>query len=111
MTKKTTDELFEMLQSARFENNGQTFRHYKGGVYKIEDFAVRTEDDELDVIYKRIDGPGYDWQAGLEDHIKFARPMVEFFGEVTDDDGNSIPRFSRIRKVDVWSDEVPSLNN
>ena len=95
-----TAELNSKLQAAEdLDLRFATFRHYKGGIYTVEDFVVDTDDGSLRVLYFRVGGPDYD--ADAEVGIRFVRPIGEFLG--MNEDG--VPRFQRVRRVETWVDD------
>jgi hypothetical protein len=63
----------------------QLYRHYKGTLYEIVDFANHTETAESLVLYR---------EHGNEDSVLWARPYNMFFGFA--DNGEK-----RFTKVDV----------
>ncbi|WP_440110061.1 DUF1653 domain-containing protein [Paenibacillus sp. QZ-Y1] len=66
------------------ETKGQSFRHYKGGLYKLIRLARHTETREVLVVY-----------IG-EDDLVWARPANMFFGHT--DDGTK--RFVEINECE-----------
>ena len=61
------------------------YKHYKGEIYYVSDFAKHTEDGIELVIYS-------DKQKRV-----WARPKDMFFGNVTLNDGSKVQRFKRIQ--------------
>jgi len=66
------------------------YRHYKNGkVYRVLSFTARIESQGFDgnaqVVY-RCEESGQVW----------VRPVSEFLGQVTDENGAEVPRFSRL---------------
>lgn len=66
------------------------YRHYKNGrVYLVLAFEARIESEGLEggrqVVYK-CEESGQVW----------VRPASEFLGQVTDENGAEVPRFSRL---------------
>lgn len=59
------------------------FRHFKGGMYTLVEYAIHTETRELLAIYKSDDGAGH------------ARPYQMFIG-VVEHDGKQVQRFSPV---------------
>lgn len=54
---------------------GDTYRHWKGGLYRVSGLARSSDDpDQLDVLYE----PLYDVDSW--DGIPWSRPVAEFFG-------------------------------
>ena len=51
---------------------GKTYRHFKGGMYKIIDIAVHSENASVLVIYQSVKDPSLVW----------ARPLDMFLSDV-----------------------------
>lgn len=51
---------------------GSIFRHFKGGLYEIVDFAKHTETGEVMVVYRSLNEPDKTW----------VRPADMFFSKV-----------------------------
>lgn len=68
------------LAKRNFSND--VWQHYKGGLYEFICIAKHTETEENQIIYK-----------SLKDGVIWARPFNMFFGEVVDENGDTIPRF------------------
>lgn len=51
---------------------GKTYRHFKGGLYRVIDIAVHSENAGLLVIYKSVSDSSLVW----------ARPLDMFLGDV-----------------------------
>ncbi len=83
--KKTYEQIFDMLGSSPIRV-GQTWRHYKGTLYKVEDLLVDCDTNEIILAYTNADP----WEAST---IKFARPLSEWLEEVEP----GIQRFCRVR--------------
>ena len=83
--KKSQSELFDMLEASPVRV-GQTWRHYKGTLYKVEDLLVDCDTNEIILAYTTADL----WEAST---IKFARPLSEWL-EVVEP---GIQRFCRVR--------------
>lgn len=64
----------------------EAWRHYKGGLYKVDGFEIDTDDESIRVRYHRIGGPGF--LRGAEDRITWSRPLREWLETVGD-----TPRF------------------
>lgn len=60
-----------------------TYKHYKGGTYRVLFLSRHTTTNEELVNYKSIEWGSY-----------HSRPLVEWFSDVTDDKGNVGLRFS-----------------
>jgi hypothetical protein len=100
---KTSDLIAKLNASHEFNLVGETFRHYKGGIYTVDDLVIDTDDGSVRVLYFRVDGPDFDFDAELG--IRFVRPIGEFLGK--NEEGK--PRFQRVRRVETWVDsEVDS---
>lgn len=72
---------------------GETYKHFKDGVYEIIALAVSTEPDyQKDkvflVIYKPVAG---------SDSDTFARPLKEFLGAAMAADGKPVLRFAKVQ--------------
>lgn len=83
--KKSIEELQEMIDSSPVKPS-QTWRHYKGSVYKIEELLIDCNTNEVIVAYTC-----YDWESYTS--FKFTRPLSEWFDEVEP----GIQRFCRVR--------------
>lgn len=62
---------------------GQTYKHYKGGTYKIITLATHTETKEALVIYQSVPFGSI-----------FARPL-DMWEEVCEYEGRKVKRFTR----------------
>lgn len=72
-----TAALLDRLKLAKTQNLvGNTFKHYKGGIYTVTGLCIDTDDGEVRVLYHRVGGPEFD--AIAEDGISFVRPLAEF---------------------------------
>jgi hypothetical protein len=87
--KKSIEELQEMIDSSPVKPS-QTWRHYKGSVYKIEELLVDCNTNEIMVAYTC-----YDWNNLTP--FKFTRPLSEWFDEVEP----GVQRFCRVRNRNV----------
>jgi hypothetical protein len=102
--KLTTVEIQEKLKAARDQlyNIAKIWKHYKGGVYRVDDVVFDTAIDDVSILYFRIGGPGFD--ASLEGDILFARPLNEWFDTIeVDVDGTThcYQRFIPVKAVQV----------
>ena len=61
------------------------YRHYKGGLYRVEDIATHSENEEKMVVYRPLYG----------DQDLWVRPLDMFIEEV-EIDGIKTPRFAFI---------------
>jgi len=64
-----------------------TYRHYKGGTYKVIGLAKHSETQEELVVYKSVD----------DEHQLWVRPL-KMFMENVQIDGKLIPRFTYLNK-------------
>lgn len=62
---------------------GQTYKHYKGGTYKIITLSTHTETNEALVIYQSVPFGSI-----------YARPL-DIWEEVCDYEGRKVKRFTR----------------
>jgi hypothetical protein len=69
-------------------NNGELWRHYKGGVYEILSVAQHTETEEWLVVYQSM---GYT--------VPHIRPLLMWNETVADRKGALMPRFQLVHKV------------
>jgi len=86
MSQRLTElELIQRLNTAKEKVTiGAFYRHYKGGLYKVLDLAISTEnDDNVCVVY----------QAQYGDKITFTRP-VNIWTEMIHHEGKTIERFA-----------------
>ncbi len=63
-----------------------TYKHYKGGLYKVIGIAKHSETKEKMVVYRSID----------DEHDLWVRPF-EMFKEEVMVDGKKVPRFTYIK--------------
>lgn len=70
---------------------GTIVRHFKGGVYRIEDFARHTENDEMLVIYRQLYPPYY----------CYARPESMFCSRVDKEKYPDVDQEYRFEKITV----------
>ena len=105
MTKRTTEQLYDdICMGYSSIRSSTTWKHYKGGYYRTTDentFSINTTTGELMVNYHRFDGP--DFNLTLEMNIPYSRPYSEWFDKV-EVDGVMVPRFVRVKKVQVWTE-------
>ena len=92
--KKTPEALREMIETCPIRAP-QTWRHYKGGLYRVEELLIDCNTNEIIIGYTSLD-----WESGLES-FRFTRPLSEWFDEVEP----GIQRFSRVRNVSVYVTE------
>lgn len=74
---------FVNLRELFFRHTTGQYRHFKGGLYFVEDLAYHTETEEPMVIYRNSEG------------VLFSRPYYNFFSEV---DGQK-----RFTKVSIYA--------
>lgn len=65
---------------------GETYRHYKGDLYKVYELALHSNDEEWMVVYE----PMYP----NPDAPFFTRPLREW-GQVVERDGKRVERFRK----------------
>ncbi len=73
---------------------GTIVKHFKGGLYRIEDFARHTETNELLVIYRQLYPPFY----------TYARPEEMFCSKVDRErhpEANQEYRFEKVTKKEA----------
>lgn len=69
----TDKRMTQQVLAQRYKDMiGRTYRHFRGGMYKVVDIAVHSESADLLVIYKSLDDPTLVW----------ARPLSMFLSEV-----------------------------
>lgn len=77
---------------------GRTFRHFKGGLYIVEDVAVGSESEEPVVIYSSVSNRDYLWARPLssfKDHV-IVSSRVGLETEITDGYEGAVPRFIEV---------------
>ncbi len=77
---------------------GRTFRHFKGGLYLVEDVAVGSESEEPVVIYSSVSNRDYLWARPLssfKDHV-IVSSRVGLETEITDGCEGAVPRFKEV---------------
>lgn len=85
--KQTLLNLKQQLVAARsLVEVGGFYQHYKGGVYRVADLAIMTEEACVGVVYRA----DYD-----EDGILFVRPLEVWLEEV-EHNGEKVARFAAI---------------
>lgn len=67
---------------------GATYRHFKGGLYRITGFATHTESGQLLVIYKSLTR-----NNDFNDGVTWARPLDMFCETI-----NGKPRFEEVKE-------------
>lgn len=91
-----TQSIKDALDSTSVKYSGKTYKHYKGGVYKITGVYFDTVLDEPGLLYERVDGMHFNQLA--ESGITFGRP-ISVFESLTEDNS---PRFVRVHQEKVW---------
>ena len=61
---------------------GRKYKHYKGGIYEVDSFAINVATNSPMVIYRKVETGEY-----------FARPADNWFETIT------VPRFKLIEEV------------
>ncbi len=90
---------------------GRTFRHFKGGLYIVEDVAVGSESEEPVVIYSSISNRDYLWARPLssfKDHVIVSSGSVSAT-EITDGSDEAVPRFKEVT-TSIKSDDQKSVD-
>lgn len=99
-TKESRELLNDINEAVRHIPPGSTWKHYKGGIYRINDFVVDTDDGSIRVLYNRLAGPNFD--IAIDPAITYARPFKEWFEDVESEPKTFIPRFERVQRVERW---------
>ena len=69
----TDKRMTQQVLAQRYKDMiGRTYRHFKGGMYKVVDIAVHSESSDILVIYRSVDDSTLVW----------ARPLSMFLSEV-----------------------------
>jgi hypothetical protein len=74
----------KMTRKERGFGTGSIVKHFKGGVYRIEDFARHTETNEFLVIYRQLSPPYYCYAmperifCSEVDHEKYPDAVQEY---------------------------------
>lgn len=90
--KLSTDEMRVLFENAEaLLPVLSKWKHKKGGIYTIYGFGFDTERESINVHYRRIGGPNYDYQK--ESRIVHDRPLEEW----TED------RFQRIEETEKFA--------
>lgn len=66
----------ELRQARQLVQLGTTYKHKKGGVYRVTGHVIDTDTGKVRVRYRRVAGPDFD--AFREADIEFARSIEEF---------------------------------
>lgn len=111
MPKFSTKEINEQRDEAfrALTQHGHTYRHYKGGIYRVLALDYDTEADGeavvdcLRVRYSRIDGPNFSLTEG---NVTFTRPYSMWFDAVDPQPKvagfSQSVRFVACQKVERW---------
>ena len=91
--KKSIEELSNMLTTCNEVQVGQTWRHYKGGYYKVVDKVIDCNTNEILITYDYTDYDDYSFTT-----IRFCRPLSEWLSQTED----GLPRFSRVKKFELY---------
>lgn len=83
---------FNPVRMSSTFTKGDIVQHYKGGYYKILDYAKHTETEEDMVIYRAIHYPS----AENKDTQLWARPQKMFDGKTEDEKGLLKDRFVKV---------------
>lgn len=78
-----------MAGSDRAVSPGRTYRHFKGGLYRVVCEATHSETEERLVVYEALPDRGF-----------FVRPLAMFLDDV-DRDGYRGPRFVEVPEGDA----------
>ena len=85
-----------MNRKSRKFGIGTIVRHFKGDLYRIEDFARHTETGELLVIYRQLYPPFY----------CYAKPEAMFCSKVDRDrypNASQVYRFEKVTKMEAMA--------
>ena len=80
-----------MTRKDRKMGIGSIVRHFKGGLYRIEEFARHTEDSDMLVVYRQLSAPYY----------CYAMPEARFCSPVDKEkypEAKQVYRFEKITK-------------
>lgn len=101
----------KIAKAERAKLVGRTFRHFKGGLYIVEDVAVGSESEEPVVIYSSVSNRDYLWARPLssfKDHV-IVSPESLSATEITDGSDRSVPRFKEVT-TSIKSDDQKSVD-
>lgn len=88
-----------MIDKSRFPQAGSTYRHYKGGLYRVVAISLHSESLESLVIYETLyDNPKSKY---------WARPLDMFVGSI-EVDGKLVERFAKVEAS--VNDELPHVS-
>ncbi len=88
--KKTFEELERLVIDCPVQI-GQSWRHYKGGIYKVVDKVIDCNTNEVVLTYDYT-------EPNTFMTIRFCRPLAEWLS--TTEDGQ--PRFSLVKKRELY---------
>lgn len=77
------------------------YKHFKGGIYRLESIAMHTETGETDVVYTCIK-PGKNTNCKCRIGDTFVRPYDMFFSEV---DHEKYPDVKQKYRMELWEGE------
>lgn len=102
----------KIAKAERAKLVGRTFRHFKGGLYIVEDVAVGSESEEPVVIYSSVSNRDYLWARPLssfKEHVSVSPESINVT-EITDGSkGVIVPRFQQVT-TPVKSDDQEAVN-
>lgn len=76
-------QIWKTVEAAQTEMNGNPYRHYKGGTVRVITLALEEETLEPIVVY-------------VHSSLIFTRPLKEWSEPVTDAEGRSVNRFTKM---------------
>jgi hypothetical protein len=76
-----------MNQQFNYPKIGKTYKHYKGGTYKVLTMAEHSETQEKMVVYQNVEFGG-----------TYVRPLKMWFDEISKEDNQITLRFSLIKE-------------
>lgn len=102
--KSTSEQLAKAISEIQKHiPPGSVWKHYKGGVYRVNDHVIDTDDGKVRVLYFRIAGP--DFSPMHESAIAFVRPAEEWFTDAEVEPKVFVPRFQKVHRVERWHTE------
>lgn len=91
---------------------GRTFRHFKGGLYIVEDVAVGSESEEPVVIYSSVSNRDYLWARPLssfKEHVSISPESINVTEITGGSEGVIVPRFKEVT-TSIKSDDQKAVN-
>lgn len=76
------------MKSINYPKVGKLYKHYKGGTYRVLTLANHADTKEILVIYQSIEFSSI-----------YARPLNDWFDDVTTDNNMPSLRFSIIKEI------------